>query len=84
MDIRIEHEPRPEDIRALEDRLVDFNVARTGIQDGKLVAAFLRDADGATIGGLFGWTWGGTCYIRYLGPVAQTGARLAPHARGRE
>ena len=66
MDIRIEHEPRPEDIRVIEDRLVDFNVARTGIQDGKLVAAFLRDADGATIGGLFGWTWGGTCYIRYL------------------
>jgi len=34
---------------------------RAGISDGKLVAAFLREKDGATIGGLFGWTWGATC-----------------------
>src|SRR5262245_65421976 len=66
MDIEIEHEARPEDVRVLEDRIYDFNVARTGISDGKLVAAFLRDTDGAAIGGLFGWTWGATCYIRYL------------------
>jgi GNAT superfamily N-acetyltransferase len=66
MDIQIEHEANPQDVRVLEDRIHDFNVARTGIDDGKLVAAFLRDAHGATIGGLFGWTWGATCYIRYL------------------
>jgi ribosomal protein S18 acetylase RimI-like enzyme len=65
-DIEIEHEPKPEDVRVLEDRIYDFNVARTGFDDGKFVAAFLRDAEGLTIGGLFGWTWGATCYIRYL------------------
>jgi ribosomal protein S18 acetylase RimI-like enzyme len=66
MEIKIEHEPRPEDIHILEERLHDFNVARTGLDDGKLLAAFVRASDGATIGGLFGWTWGATCYIRYL------------------
>src|SRR5262245_28042908 len=66
MDITIEHEPRPEDVRVLEERIYEFNVACTGLADGKLLAAFMRDADGATIGGLFGWTWGATCYIRYL------------------
>jgi ribosomal protein S18 acetylase RimI-like enzyme len=25
-----------------------------------------RDGNERTIGGVFGWTWGGTCYIRYL------------------
>jgi len=66
MDIQIEHEPRPEDVRVLEEQIHDFNVARTGIRDGTFVAAFLRDETGAAIGGLFGWTWGATCYIRYL------------------
>ena len=66
MDIQIEHQPSPEDVCVLEDRIHDFNEARTGIRDGKFVAAFLRDAHEATIGGLFGWTWGATCYIRYL------------------
>jgi GNAT superfamily N-acetyltransferase len=66
MDITMEHEPRPEDIRILEDLIHDFNEAATGIRDGKYLALFLRDGDGRVIGGLFGWTWGATCYVRYL------------------
>jgi GNAT superfamily N-acetyltransferase len=66
MDIAMEHEPRPEDIRILEDLIHDFNEAATGIRDGKYLALFLRDGDGRVIGGLFGWTWGATCYVRYL------------------
>ena len=66
MDIAIEHEPRPEDVRVLEDLLYDFNAAATGIRDGKYLALFLRDGAGRVIGGLFGWTWGATCYVRYL------------------
>jgi GNAT superfamily N-acetyltransferase len=66
MDIAMEHQPRPEDIRVLEDLLHDFNEAATGIRDGQYLALFLRDGDGRVIGGLFGWTWGATCYLRYL------------------
>ena len=62
----IETEPSPEDIRWLEEQIHAFNVQATGISDGKLLALFLREADGATVGGVFGWTWGDSCYVRYL------------------
>ena len=62
----IETEPSPEDIRRLEEQIHAFNVQATGISDGKLLALFLREADGATVGGVFGWTWGDSCYVRYL------------------
>jgi len=51
----IETEPKPEDIRLLEDRIYEFNVQATGIADGKLIALFLRDDKGAAVGGLYGW-----------------------------
>ena len=65
-DPEIETGPRPEDIRHLEESLHAFNVEATGITDGKLFALFLRDPDGAAIGGIYGWTWGATCHVRYL------------------
>ena len=65
-DVVMETEPRPEDIRLLEDRINEFNVQATGITDGKFFSWFLRDENEATIGGIFGWTWGATCYVRYL------------------
>jgi ribosomal protein S18 acetylase RimI-like enzyme len=66
MDIPLEHEPSPEDIRVLEEQIYAFNEAATGIRDGKLLAFFMRDRDGRVLGGLYGWTWGATCYVRYL------------------
>jgi ribosomal protein S18 acetylase RimI-like enzyme len=66
MEVTLETEPRPEDIRFLEDRLSAFNVEATGIADGNLLGLFMRGSDGSPLGGAFGWTWGGTCYIRYL------------------
>jgi GNAT superfamily N-acetyltransferase len=62
----VETEPRPEDVRFLEDGLYTFNTRATGIADGNLLALFARAADGSPIAGAFGWTWGGTCYIRHL------------------
>ena len=62
----IETEPKPEDVQLLEDGIYEFNVEATGIADGELLAVFLRDDKGATIGGIYGWTWGATCYVRYL------------------
>ena len=64
--VTIETEPTPEDVRVLEDRLYEHNVQATGISDGKPLAAFLRDDTDSVVGGLYGWTWGATCYIRYL------------------
>jgi ribosomal protein S18 acetylase RimI-like enzyme len=62
----LETEPSREDVRLLDDRLYEFNVQWTGISDGKLLALFLRNKDGAAVGGIYGWTWGETCYVRYL------------------
>jgi ribosomal protein S18 acetylase RimI-like enzyme len=62
----IETDPKPEEIRLLEERIYEFNVQATGISDGKLFALFLRENNEAIVGGIFGWTWGDTCYVRYL------------------
>ena len=64
--LTVETEPKREDIRFLEDTLNAFNAEAAGISDGKLLGIFARAADGSVIGGAFGWSWGGTCYIRYL------------------
>ena len=61
----VETDPSPESIRFLEERLYDFNVRTTGAE-GNLTGLFLRTADGSQLGGVYGWSWGGTCYVRYL------------------
>ena len=76
----LETNPNPRDVRLLDDRLYAFNVQTTGITDGKLLASFLRDKDGAAVGGIYGWTWGETCYIRYLFIPAEM--RHLGHGRG--
>jgi ribosomal protein S18 acetylase RimI-like enzyme len=65
-DLVLETEPRPEDVAFLEERLIDFSIRTTGITDGKFIGIFLRKINGSPVGGVYGWTWGGTCYIRYL------------------
>ncbi len=62
----IESDPDPEHARFLDDRIYEFGVQATGITDGKLLAVLLRGPDGKVVGGAYGWTWGGTCYIRHL------------------
>jgi ribosomal protein S18 acetylase RimI-like enzyme len=62
----VETDPTPDDLRFLRDRLNEFNARATGIADGNFLALFERAADGSPVAGVFGWTWGGTCYLRYL------------------
>jgi GNAT superfamily N-acetyltransferase len=50
----------------LRRRLYEFNVARTGIDDGRLLVLEVVDAAGALVAGLFGWTWGATAYVDLL------------------
>ena len=67
--LRVEAHPAPQDVQFLEDQINAYNVASTGIGgegDDILLAVFLRDDDGAVIAGVYGWTWGGCCEIRYL------------------
>jgi GNAT superfamily N-acetyltransferase len=64
--LTVESDPDPEHARFLEDQLYEFGVQVTDITDGKLLAVFLRGSDSKVIGGAYGWTWGGTCYVRYL------------------
>ncbi len=55
--------PTTEDVAYLEDRLYEFNAKVTGIQDGELLAFFVRERDDI-VAGICGNTWGGTCELR--------------------
>ena len=62
----VEDEPRPADVRALEDGLYRYNVEQTGRDDGRWLAIFVRDADGRITAGLSGWTWAGWLKVNNL------------------
>ena len=65
-DLRIESEPRLEEVAALDERLYRHSAAVTGCDDGRWLAIFVRDDAGAVTAGLHGWTWGGTGFVRTL------------------
>lgn len=54
----IEATPAQRDIQFLDDRLYEFNVAATGLDNGKLLGIFVRDVSGTIEAGVSGWTWG--------------------------
>lgn len=56
------------DLRGL---LYRYNVESTGLDDGQLLVVTVRDDDGAMVAGLFGWTWGGTCFVDLLHVVEE-------------
>jgi GNAT superfamily N-acetyltransferase len=58
--------PDRHDVQFLDDRLYEYNVARTGLTDGRLLAIILRDGHNAIIAGLYGWTWGSCCEVKTL------------------
>lgn len=64
--LRVEDTPRREDIARLDARLYEFNAAASGVDDGRWLAVFVRDADGEIVAGLHGWTWGGTGFVQTL------------------
>ena len=64
--LAILEDPDWQDVHFLEDRLYEYNVATTGISDGRLLAIFLRDPQNEIIAGLYGWTWGGCCEVKTL------------------
>ena len=64
--LEIREDPSEADLRFVEGRVDEFNMATTGLHDVRLLAVFLRDAAGAICAGLTGHTWGGYCEVRYL------------------
>ena len=61
---RVEDDPRPDDVKWLNDRLYRFNADVTGVDNGRWLAIFVRDADGQIEAGLHGWTWGRTGFVQ--------------------
>ena len=58
----------------LRERLIAYNIAVTGYDDGRSLSCFLRDEAGEVVAGLHGFTWGGYAKIEWLW--------LAEHLRG--
>src|SRR4030095_7558688 len=65
-ELKIEDEPRREDMALLDERIYEFNAAASGVDDGRLLAIFIRDDHGAITAGMHGWTWGGTGFVQAI------------------
>ena len=59
-----------DDERAVAKRLIDeineFNLKATGIAEFHEMLIAEMDGDGELTGGVYGWCWGGTCWIEAL------------------
>ena len=62
----IDEAPAPSDIAFLNEQINAYNFESTGITDGRLLSVFVRDPNGQLMAGVYGWTWGGCCEIKYL------------------
>jgi GNAT superfamily N-acetyltransferase len=50
----------------LIDEINEFNVAATGVRDFRELLAVETDSHGELVAGVYGWSWGGTCWIQAL------------------
>jgi GNAT superfamily N-acetyltransferase len=50
----------------LIDEINKFNVAATGVRDFRELLAVETDSHGELVAGVYGWSWGGTCWIEAL------------------
>jgi len=62
-DFVVESTPSSADIQFLSDRLYEYNVEQTGVDDGQWLAIFVRDDQQTIQAGIKGWTWCGSCYL---------------------
>ena len=62
----VEDTPNPDDVAYIDEQLNAFNIRTTGYDDYRPLAIFVRDAAGAIIAGLSGFTWGGALKIEIL------------------
>lgn len=64
--LTVEENPDLKEVQFLDNRIYEYNAAQTGIDDGRLLAIFLKDEGGQPVGGLYGWTWGGYLEVKLL------------------
>jgi ribosomal protein S18 acetylase RimI-like enzyme len=50
----------------LIDEVNEFNVEATGIRDVRELLSVETDNHGELVAGVYGWSWGGTCWIDAL------------------
>ena len=50
----------------LRERIIEFNIAATGFNDGRSLTGVIKDEAGEIIAGLDGFTWGGYAKIEWL------------------
>ena len=62
----VNENPSDAEVHFLDDRINEYNVETTGIGDGRILSFLIRDDRAEIIAGLYGWTWGTACEIRYL------------------
>jgi ribosomal protein S18 acetylase RimI-like enzyme len=53
-------------IQLLEDKIYEYNSAKTHIADGNLFSRVVRGENDEIIAGIAGWTWAGICEITQL------------------
>jgi ribosomal protein S18 acetylase RimI-like enzyme len=53
-------------VQRLDDAIVEFNLQTTGIRDFSELLIAETDDDGALSAGIYGWSWGRTCWIDAL------------------
>ena len=59
-------EPHPADLARMAERIYEFNVAATGIDDGTEWAAFVRDDLGRIVAGITGTLWGDAAEVHVV------------------
>ncbi|TGS65773.1 GNAT family N-acetyltransferase [Mesorhizobium sp. M3A.F.Ca.ET.174.01.1.1] len=64
--LEITAEPLPQDLAFLAERLTAFNDGDVGASDRKALAIFVRDADGAIVAGVSGYTAWGWLFVQWL------------------
>lgn len=57
--------PSVEERLFLEAQINQFNMKKTGDFDGRELCILVKEA-GETIAGIYGWTWGGGCWVDSL------------------
>jgi ribosomal protein S18 acetylase RimI-like enzyme len=50
----------------LRERIIEFNIAATGFNDGRSLTGVIKDEAGEIIAGLDGFTWGGYAKVEWL------------------